>query len=163
MSLQYIIDAYNIINHPQFKPPSRGFSGVQASLAAFIRMNKLTGSRQNKVILVFDGYPKAGQDIPEEPGLLCLFSRVIEADEKIKKLVEESAQPGNIIVVSDDRQVQQGARLLRAQICGVKEFICGKQNKGRPSSISEEEDDNKISYSKMQKINAELKKRWLGK
>lgn len=162
MSLQYIIDAYNLINHPQFNPSSRGCSGVQGSLVEFIRMNRLTGSPKNKVIIVFDGYPKAGQDIPEEPGMLCLFSRTIEADEKIMKLVEESAQRRNIIVVSDDRQVQMGARLLAAQTCGVKEFICGKKNKGRPPSLgSEERDDDKISYSKMQKINAELKKRWL--
>jgi len=160
MSLQYIIDAYNIINHPQFSPSSKG-SGVQASLVEFIRTNRLTGSRKNKVIIVFDGYPKSGQDIPEEPGILCLFSRMIEADEEIKKLVEESAQPRNIVVVSDDRQVQLASRLLAAQTCGVKEFICGKKNKRMPGPSSEEVDDNKISYSKMQKINAELKKRWL--
>ncbi len=161
MSLQYIIDAYNLINHPQFNPPSRGSPGVQASLVEFIRMNKLTGSRQNKVILVFDGYPKAGQEIPEEPGMLCLFSGLIEADEKIKRLVEESDSPQNIIVVSDDRQVQSGARILRAQTCGVKEFICGKKNKGKAALGGEDEDEEKISYSKMQNINAELKKRWL--
>ncbi len=161
MSLQYIIDAYNVINHPQFSPALRGFSGVQSSLADFIRLNRLTGSRKNKVILVFDGYPAQGQTVPEDPGLVCLFSRMIEADEKIKKLVEESAQPRNIIVVSDDRQVQSEARFLHAQICGVKEFICGKKNKGVPDPDREESDENKVSYVKMQKINAELKKKWL--
>ncbi|TAM41266.1 hypothetical protein EPN54_02025 [bacterium] len=161
MSLQYIIDAYNLINHPQFNPPSRGFSSVQASLVEFIKINKLSGSQKNKVIIVFDGYPKAGLQIPEEPGMLCLFSRGIEADEKIKELVEESSQPGNIIVVSDDRQVQMGARLLRAQTCGVEEFIRGKKSKLRADTGREEDEDNKVSYSKMQKINAELKKKWL--
>jgi len=124
-------------------------------------MNRLAGSSRNKVIIVFDGYPKAGQDIPEESGILCLFSRTIEADEKIMKLVEESAQRRNIVVVSDDRQVQMGARLLAAQSCGVEEFIRGKKNKGRLPTPGSEEGDAKISYSKMQKINAELKKRWL--
>ena len=160
MSLQYIIDAYNVINHPQFNPSSRGCSGVQGSLVEFIRANRLTGSSRNKVIIVFDGYPKAGQDIPEEPGMLCLFSRTIEADEKIMKLIEESAQRRNIVVVSDDRQVQMGARFLAAQSCGVEEFIRGKKNKGRQDAGGGERDD-KISYSKMQKINAELKKKWL--
>ena len=161
MSLQYIIDAYNVINHPQFSPASRGFSGVQSLLADFIRLNRLTGSRKNKVILVFDGYPAQGQAVPEDSGLVCLFSRMIEADEKIKKLIEESAQPGNIIVVSDDRQVQSGARLLGARVCGVKEFICGKKNKGLRDTDLLESDENKISYADMQKVNAELKKKWL--
>ncbi|MFA4854697.1 MAG: NYN domain-containing protein [Candidatus Omnitrophota bacterium] len=161
MSLQYIIDAYNVINHPQFSPALRGFSGVQSSLADFIRSNRLTGSRNNKVILVFDGYPAQGQAVLEDPGLVCLFSRMIEADEKINKLVEESAQPRNIIVVSDDRQVQSGARLLHARVCGVKEFICGKKNKGVLDPDRGERDENKISYANMQKVNAELKKKWL--
>jgi hypothetical protein len=77
------------------------------------------------------------------------------------KLVEESAQRRNIVVVSDDRQVQMAARILRAQTCGVEEFIRGKKSRPRADTGREEDGDNKISYSKMQKINAELKKKWL--
>ncbi|MDD5116341.1 MAG: NYN domain-containing protein [Candidatus Omnitrophica bacterium] len=159
MSLRYIIDAYNIINHPQFRPSKRSVN-VQSSLADFIFLNRLSGSRKNKVILVFDGYPPAGEKMPEGEGLLCLFSRMIEADELIKKLVEESGQPANIIVVSDDKAVQSAARLLRARVSAVEEFICGKKG-ARRSVSSSHEDDDRIPYSKMQEINEELKKRWL--
>jgi hypothetical protein len=161
MSLQYIIDAYNIINNPQFRPVSKSVLNVQQALADFIRFNKLAGSKNNKVILVFDGYPPVGQGVPEEEGLVCLFSRKIEADELIKKIVEESAQPKNIIVVSDDKEVRLMSRFLHAQVCGVDEFICGK--KGGKFVLAGESDaaDFKLSYSKMQKINAELKKKWL--
>jgi len=162
MSLQYIIDAYNIINHPQFRSVVKQSSSVQNSLDDFIRLNRLTGSAKNTVVLVFDGYPAAAQEIPEGEGLLWIYSRKIDADEKIKKLVEESGNPRDIIVVSDDRQVQLTARLLHARVSGVKEFICGKKSNKPVPDIGLDSVDSKLTYSQIQKINAELKEKWLG-
>ena len=160
MSLQYIVDAYNIINHPQFKP-RRKSSNIQSSLAEFIRSNKLAGSAKNRVILVFDGYPPHGEKMPEENSLVCVFSRMVEADEVIKKLVEKSGQPRNIIVVSDDKGVQSAIRSLKGGICGVEEFICGGKSARVLDAALEEREESKISYSQMQAINVELKKKWL--
>lgn len=160
MSLQYVIDSYNIINHPRFRSAAKPASSIQRSLHDFIRLNRLTGSPKNTVILVFDGYPAPGQEIPEEQGLIWIYSRRIDADEKIKNLVEESGQPKNIIVISDDRQVQLMARFLHAQPCGVEEFICGKKNNKSAAIAKAGLDDIKLTYSQMQKINAEFKKRW---
>ncbi|MDD5561473.1 MAG: NYN domain-containing protein [Candidatus Omnitrophica bacterium] len=161
MSLQYIIDAYNIINHPHFSPRVREPSNIQSSLAEFIRLNRLSGSRKNRVILVFDGYPPHGEKMPCGDGLFCVFSRMIEADELIKRLVEKSANPGDIIVVSDDKGIQLAVRFLNARVCGVEEFICGKKSTRVFDSPRKEMEEKTISYSKMQEINAELKKKWL--
>ena len=161
MSLQYIIDAYNIINHPQFNRRAGKSQNIQSSLADFIRLNRLSGSIKNKVILVFDGYPPHGEKMPEDEGLACVFSRMIEADEVIKKIVEESGQPKNIIVVSDDRGVQAAVSYLKARVSGVEDFICGKKSARKFDSICLQRQDDKISYSKMQAINEELKKKWL--
>ena len=86
---------------------------------------------------------------------------MIEADEVIKKIVEESGQPRNIIVVSDDRGVQSAVRCLNARISGVEEFICGKKSARKIDAMCQEREESKVSYSKMQAINAELKKKWL--
>ena len=160
MSLQYIIDAYNLINHPRFKAIKPAVN-IQQNLADFVRINKLTGSKNNRVILVFDGYPPRDQDIPEGDGLVCKFSRKIEADELIKKIVEESTCPRNIIVVSDDKQVQLMSRLSRARISGIEEFIGGKRNNKFASTGSLDSVEPGLTYSAIQKINAELKKKWL--
>jgi len=158
MSLLYIIDAYNIINHPSFKPAGKQNFNVQKSLLEFIRSRRLTGSAKNKIILVFDGYPPAGEDFCRQEGVLFVFSRKISADELIEKLISESAHPGNIVVVSDDRQVQITARSLRANTCGVAKFNADKPERVKPNDDSEE---TKVSYVKMQKINEELKQKWL--
>ncbi|MDD5108652.1 MAG: NYN domain-containing protein [Candidatus Omnitrophica bacterium] len=161
MSLQYIIDAYNLINHPRFRPQKQSIN-IQYSLADFIRFNKLSGSKNNEVILVFDGYPPAGREIPEEANLTCVFSQKKEADELIKKIVENSSQPRNIIVVTDDKEVQIMSKFLHARVSSVEEFICGKENKKIICAKISDAGDLKLTYSAMQKINAELKKKWLG-
>ena len=81
--------------------------------------------------------------------------------ELIKNIIQESASPRNIIVVSDDKEVQLTSRFLHAQTCSVKEFICGKQDNKTATAAKLAEVDFKLSYAKMQKINEELKKRWL--
>jgi len=161
MSLQYIIDAYNLTNHPDFKPASKSASNIAQTLLNFIKINKLSGSKNNRVALVFDGYPQNLETIPQEEGFTCVFSYDKEADEIIKKIVEESRIPKNIIVVSDDKEVQLISRFLHAQVCSVVNFICSKK-KSISIDKSAQEDDAKLTYSKMHKINEELKKKWLG-
>ena len=161
MSLQYIVDAYNLINHPAFRPISKSVLNIQHALADFIRFNKLTGSKNNRCVLVFDGYPPPPEEIPRQNGLLCMFSRRQEADELIKKVVQDSDSPKNIVVVSDDKEVQLTSRFLHAQICSVEEFICGKVNKKSAAEANRDVGDFKLSYIKMQKINTELRKKWL--
>ncbi|MFA5093505.1 MAG: NYN domain-containing protein [Candidatus Omnitrophota bacterium] len=160
MSLQYIIDAYNLVNHPQFKPAKQSVNIVYA-LVNFIKLNQLIGSKNNKAVLVFDGFPPANQEIPEVDGLTCVFSYEIEADESIKRMVEACAYPKNIIVVSDDKQVKLMSKILNAQVLGVEEFICGKND--RKLSFKQELDANdpKLNYAQMHKVNEELKKKWL--
>ncbi|PIQ90697.1 MAG: hypothetical protein COV71_03235 [Candidatus Omnitrophica bacterium CG11_big_fil_rev_8_21_14_0_20_41_12] len=160
MSLQYIIDAYNLINHPRFKPEKKSFN-IQQCLANFVRFNKLSGSKNNKVILVFDGYPKSGEQIPEESNLTCVFSKKRQADDLIKEIIENSLQPRNIIVVTDDKEVQVVSRLLHARVSSIAEFIGAKDDKRATGEEFLDTVDPKISYSAMQKINAELTKKWL--
>lgn len=160
MSLQYIIDAYNLINHPRFKPEKKSFN-IQQCLANFVRFNKLSGSKNNKVILVFDGYPKSGEQIPEESNLTCVFSKKKQADELIKEIIESSPEPKNIIVVTDDKEVQIASRFLHARVSNVAEFIGAKSDKRAASARALDTADLKISYSAMQKVNAELREKWL--
>jgi hypothetical protein len=127
----------------------------------FIRFNKLTGSKNNHLLIVFDGYPPSQGDIPAREGMRCLFSGVKEADELIKKIVQDSASPKNIVVVSDDKEVQLTSRFLRAQICSVGDFICSRRDSRLEANKKKAALDFKLSYSEMQKINAELKKKWL--
>jgi len=111
--------------------------------------------------MVFDGYPPPAQDIPYGNNLLCMFSRSEEADAIIKKIVEDSVSPKNIVVVSDDKEVRLTSSFLHAQVWSVERFIRVKKNNSLAAGSNPAGADFKLSYSNIQKINAELKKKWL--
>jgi predicted RNA-binding protein with PIN domain len=159
MSLQYIIDGYNIINHPQFTATHKNNLLPQLSLAGFIRAKNLSGSRKNKVTLVFDGYPPPDTRTGDEGGINVIFSRRISADEKIKMLVEEAANRKNIAVVTDDKEISFMVKSLGARCLGVGEFIGAKEKStsSRKKGLTAPE----LNYSQMHKINEELRRIWL--
>ncbi len=162
MSLQYIIDGYNIIHHTIFiKQTDRKIKEQKLALLNFIKTKGLGGSAKNKITVVFDGYPspKDNQDLSNTPHIGIIFSRNITADEKIKMIVEESANRKNIVVVSDDKEIRFIAKLLGARHMGIEDFIAPKSKSQR--HVQKEALKPELSYSQMHKINQELRKLWL--
>lgn len=159
MSLHFVIDGYNIINHPQFRRAHKSSPDERAALLSLIRRKKLTGSLKNKVTVVFDGYPDSRARPLDESGILVIFSRRVSADEKIKMIVEQTAERKNIIAVSDDKEIRFTVKSLRAQALGVDEFFLAKEKpkNDRKGEMIEPE----LNYTQMQKINQELEKIWL--
>ena len=159
MSLQYIIDGCNITHQPNFiKKIPKKTSDSRVALVEFIRIRRPCGSENNKVWLVFDGYPDLALDNLDKSNLNIIFSRNQSADERIKKLLELSDNPKNVIVVSDDKEIIFFARDCRARTISVEEFIRDKSETKRGNLIS---DEAKVTFSAMHKINEELKKLWL--
>jgi predicted RNA-binding protein with PIN domain len=157
MSLHYIIDGYNIINNPLLINSNKT-DDLRARLLEFIRVNRLCGSPKNRLTIVFDGYPApSGASYNEETRVI--FSGKISADDKIKRLVEESADRKNIVVVSDDKEIKFIVKSLGARSMGTEEFISTKEK----ASVKQEKDLIKpeLAYSQIHKINEELRKIWL--
>lgn len=157
MSLQYIIDGYNIINHRLFprnnKKPAQG----PAALIYLIKSGKLCGSLKNEAVIVFDGYP-ADISISQlaDSRLRVVFSGDSSADDKIKRIAEGLKDKKNTIVVSDDKEISLFIKLCGIKSMSVEDFI------GKPSAvIKAEEAKQELNYSQIAKINAELKKIWL--
>jgi predicted RNA-binding protein with PIN domain len=160
MPLRYVIDAYNIINHTSFKSIHKKIRDPQRDLLWFVKNKRLGKKCTNKVVIVFDGYPKVGDEDLREPNIDIIFSREETADTRIKMMVESSKSPRDIVVVSDDREIQFFIKSVGARSIGVEEFV----NQGAGSRQHKKEEDlNKpeLNYSQMSKINQELKGLWL--
>lgn len=160
MSLHYVIDGYNVIKHSAYGMPTGKSGDSRISLLALIRDKKLCGSSKNKVTVVFDGGAGMLQHDPRIHYANVVFSGDETADKKIKKLVSTASNPKTIVVVSDDRDIALFIRSLGAQPMGVAEFLA----KGyAPAPKSSGDHEIKVNYSQMQKINEEMRKRWLDK
>jgi predicted RNA-binding protein with PIN domain len=132
-------------------------------LVRLIQLKKLAGSSRNRVVIVFDGYPDASSGDQAAGSVEVVFSCSESADERIKYLVDHAASPKELIVVSDDRDVQFYARSAGAVPMAVEDFIGRADEKKRSSARRERGDasDPKLNYSQMERINKELRDRWL--
>lgn len=161
MSLQYVVDGYNVIRHPSF-PPSQRVRDQKILLIEFIKTKRLCGSLKNKVIIVFDGYPDVGRLLDPGCGFEVRFSRESNADNVIKIMLEKELNPRNTLVVSDDREIKFFIRSLGAKPVSVEEFLKKSKGIGRGKGKDNNESIKvDLNYTQMHDINEELKKLWL--
>ena len=161
MSLRYIIDAYNLANNALFKPKTKSDYNLPETILSFIILKKPTISRKNKIVLVFDGFPQSQWRNIEGQNAEMIFSRKISADERIKRLIEESGSRKNIIVVSSDRELCLIAKSLGASVQSIEEFFSVKKKSSQSRAGHEAAGLEELSFSQKHKINEELIKIWL--
>lgn len=163
MSLQYVIDAYNVIHHRSFsKLSNKNNHDPRFTLPILIRNKKLSGSPNNKVIIVFDGYASTEDSAvlrEANPGIRIIFSEGESADARIRKIAEDSCGNKNLVIVSDDNEVALCAKLFRVRHLSVKEFL--KDDEAKSRRVKNDTSESELNYSQMHDINQELKKLWL--
>ena len=159
MSLQYIIDGYNLIHNPLVAGSCGKHQDPKKELLRLIIKKRLTGSLKNKVLIVFDGYSSDFNNMQIGEPFSVKFSQEESADERIKKLLEASANPKTIVVVSDDKEIRFFARVAGAKILGTEEFIGTIKKSG--SYKEKEPVKSELNYTQIQEINQELKEKWL--
>ena len=159
MSLQYIIDGYNLIHNPFVAGSCGNHQDPKKELLRLIIKKRLTGSSKNKVLVVFDGYSSDFDGLRIGEPFSVIFSQEESADERIKKLVEASANPKTIIVVSDDNEIRFFAKYSGAKVLGTQDFV--GSIKKTASSKAKEPVKQELTYTQIQEINQELKRKWL--
>lgn len=132
------------------------------ALLDIIKTKRLCGSPRNEIIVVFDGFinePQLGEYRNE---MRVIFSYDETADDKIKQIIEQAKNKKNIIVVSDDREIADFAKIYGAKPLSGNEFL-KPINEDRNESMRTNSDSFKqqLNYSQIQAINEELKKKWL--
>lgn len=149
--LVYIIDGFNLLHKIEVLKTS---INPHRDLIEYIRSNKLTGSRTNKVIIVFDG--STNWRVGREKEYEVIFSQEKSADTVIKERLREIKNISEVVVVSDDREIKDAAKRLRARVLTTGEFI-----KRKTKQIDNTQEKG-ISYVLQREITEELRKVWFG-
>lgn len=125
-----------------------------------IESGRPQGSANNKVTLVFDGRQGRAQPI-QSTVVDVIFTQDETADDRIIRMVQQSRNSKNYIVVTDDRGIQFSVRAAGARLCSVKDFL-GRLKGAAPKNGSASS-SKVIGKDAAEKINEELKSLWLKK
>ena len=164
MALSFFLDGYNIVKQVEEFSQLAIDVGRERLIRSIEKM-KPHGSMRNTVTIVFDGRP--GMVSPKlSTTVSVLFSYEQSADEKIKALVAQADNPRNVVVVTNDREIQSYVRGLGAVIWTVADFMNkmkGASEQHRPKVQQRRHDSKVISKSVEHKINLEFERIWLEK
>jgi len=134
--LHYIIDGNNVIGKiPTLKKLQAKDRQMSREKLAFM-FQRYFGKRNAKVSLHFDGHPK---DVIKISKVKITYSNNLTADEMIKKEIETSNNPRNLVVITSDSNLKDFARKCSCKIISSEEF-----SKQINSPLSTEEESARI-------------------
>jgi predicted RNA-binding protein with PIN domain len=151
MSRHFLVDGYNVLHKmPELAPQAEEFAGRtleegRDGLVRFIAGRRPHGSLRNAVTVVFDGsMDVCSLNVPGE--VKVIFSKGESADDLIKRLIEESLNPREIVLVSEF--LAQGDKNTSAH--------------RKPRGASGKSSDGKVIPEVFKaRVNRELEKTWL--
>jgi len=150
MSLQYFIDAYNVIrsNDAMSAGP---LQAQRERLLRFIDEKRPCGN--NEAIVVFDG--KSGRDWNGWPGATrVIFSLERDADTEIKERVDAMSNRASAVVVTNDRAIQKWVSGAGARVMSCADFLRAGIKTGRPAG------SGKPDAATAAEINEQMKRIW---
>ncbi len=164
MSLHFILDGYNLLKQDEHL----ALLNFQAGRVAFLRQietQNLQGSASNQVTVVFDGQ-LGGSRERYSVGIDVVYTAGETADDWIKRFVEDSQTPKNIVVVTDDRDIRRWVRSLGAVIMGAREFLQGRGSRRQHADLVRklkrvQSEKKEISSVLEHKITSEMSQLWL--
>jgi predicted RNA-binding protein with PIN domain len=170
MSRHLLLDGYNVLRKIR-RFADLSLEDGRRALIRFVQETRPQGSHRNSVTIVFDGREDVvSLDFPAD--VRVIFSKGESADEAIKRIVQESRSPREIVLVTEDRELGYCCRNLGAEIWSVAGFTAQAMKSGeklrsgvsrgprRPKEASEGKVIGKVFEDK---VNRELARIWLKK
>lgn len=166
MARHVIIDGYNVIKQVAEFADLAIDAGRERLIRA-IETRQPHGSSRNAVTVVFDGKP-GKVSAPLSATVRVLFSYEQSADDQIKALAADALHPREVVVVTNDREIQRHVRASGAAVWSVSEFMSKMKTvaAGGPAALTPSgETAGRKGLSKVleHKINSELNRLWLSK
>jgi hypothetical protein len=149
--------------------PASGLSleDGRAGLIRFIRECRPQGKGPDTMTVVFDGR----EDVVgahADPDIRVIFTRGTSADDRIRDLLEEAADPRRVICVSDDRELADACRHRGGVVWSVARFLGQGRRPAAPAKTRRgsaggplEAEEKAISPAAAGRIDRELSGLWL--
>jgi predicted RNA-binding protein with PIN domain len=128
----YIIDGNNLIGKDRLLTQLQKKDKQQSREKAAFIISRYFGGKKATISLHFDGFKK---EIIKALNIKIIYSSNHPADLHIKREIEKSKNPRNIVLVTSDSNLMEFGRVCSCQLIKSEEFV----RLIRQSSIIEEE------------------------
>ncbi len=161
--MHYIVDGYNVINSSDVFSAST-LEGRRNKLVDFINQRRPHGSLRNSVTIVFDcksknPYESNGYNRSHIGEIEIIFSDgVVLADDIIAELANNSKNPYEITVVTNDKGIRRRTAPSGAKYESVESFIAKGYKQKNIKRVNEF-----LSGDAKEDINEELERLWIKK
>ncbi len=138
-----IIDGYNVIYRiPRFKAQlDKSLQAGREALLGYCSEWKMHRRDVDRCTVVFDGDSSVlgGEQAVSAPGVRALYSKTGEtADRRIRRMLEHADRHEHIVVVSDDNEVRESARIHHMSAMSASDFgRTGVRNRNPNSRTAE--------------------------
>ncbi len=114
--LHYIIDGYNLVHAIPALKKTLAHNGETARELLIHSIAQLTHRKKIRCTIVFDGVTpnKASKQSNHAP-LHVIFSSPLNADAKIKQMIEHSKNRPLLVIISSDREILNFAKVCSCQ------------------------------------------------
>lgn len=142
MFMIYLVDGYNLILTTRFK--DMDMERAREYLVSFCKV-----FAPIEVIVVFDGREEVHYGLPG-----AVFTKGESADDYIRRWLRKSAKPGEVVVVTEDREIRGTAGSLGARVMSPREFVKG------PKRLVSRKSGGQPTGKQVAEINRELMEEW---
>lgn len=156
--MRYLIDGYNLLHAMGLLCGKVGPHGLEkARLALLGRLCGDHGAGTDAVTVVFDASRSPPDAAAEEEhrGIHILYALESEADDVIETLIQHEATPRQLMVVSDDRRIQQAGRRRHCPVRGCLDYLEEMEHQRRRKPAPSE------AFAKPESISSEEAEHWL--
>lgn len=161
--MHFILDGYNMMMRlPELFKGKVPFEPSREGFVNFLSKYRPQGSVRNRVTLVFDGYAemKMSWSRLRQEGIEVLFSEEESADDRMIRLLKKVDRPGEVVVVTDDRELALRAKGLKAKVVSVVAFVAKLLEKSK--KISKDPDEKKkLTPEEERTITEEFRRLWV--
>lgn len=114
--LHYIIDGYNLIHAIPSLKKTLAHNGESARELLIHSVAQLTHKKKFRCTIVFDGVaPNNSVKQSVHAPVHVIFSSPINADSKIKQMIEQSKNRSLLVIISSDREIMNFAKVCSCQ------------------------------------------------
>ncbi len=118
----FVLDGHNILFKDAGSKSALSSDPSRTLNRLVTRCKRIVAGKNNKCSIIFDGSPP-GDIISNTDNVQVTFSYDRSADSLIKSLIARSKNPRNLVVISDDVEIQKFARAHSCRIQSVRQFL----------------------------------------